>query len=76
MCPLCNSPVPVKKGEIPDVVVGAHMDGECRRPPGQETAKVRQGRGCRFLLGEERSYLLRLITYNNFCIKLNSNNSW
>ncbi|OWK11264.1 ZFAND2A [Cervus elaphus hippelaphus] len=40
VCPLCNSPVPVKKGEIPDVVVGAHMDGECQRPPGQETAKV------------------------------------
>ncbi|XP_070218945.1 AN1-type zinc finger protein 2A isoform X1 [Bos mutus] len=39
VCPLCNSPVPVKRGEIPDVVVGAHMDGDCRRPPGQETAK-------------------------------------
>nr|XP_019843835.1 PREDICTED: AN1-type zinc finger protein 2A isoform X2 [Bos indicus]XP_019843836.1 PREDICTED: AN1-type zinc finger protein 2A isoform X2 [Bos indicus] len=40
VCPLCNSPVPVKRGEIPDVVVGAHMDGDCRRPPGQETVKV------------------------------------
>ncbi|XP_055266430.1 AN1-type zinc finger protein 2A isoform X2 [Moschus berezovskii] len=40
VCPLCNRPVPVKNGEIPDVAVGAHMDGDCRRPPRQEMAKV------------------------------------
>ncbi|XP_036682174.1 AN1-type zinc finger protein 2A isoform X6 [Balaenoptera musculus] len=36
VCPLCNSPVPVKKDEIPDVVVGAHMDGGCKRHPGRK----------------------------------------
>ncbi|KAM4820622.1 AN1-type zinc finger protein 2A isoform 1-T2 [Thomomys bottae] len=31
VCPLCNIPVPVKKGELPDVVVGKHMDRDCAR---------------------------------------------
>ncbi|XP_017896432.1 PREDICTED: AN1-type zinc finger protein 2A isoform X4 [Capra hircus] len=39
VCPPCNGPVPVRRGESPDVAVGAHVDGDCRRPPGQETAK-------------------------------------
>ncbi|XP_074170132.1 AN1-type zinc finger protein 2A isoform X2 [Rhinolophus sinicus] len=33
VCPLCNKPVPVKKGEIPDVVVGEHMDRDCKYRP-------------------------------------------
>ncbi|KAJ8792739.1 hypothetical protein J1605_019559 [Eschrichtius robustus] len=43
VCPLCNSPVPVKKGEIPDVVVGAHMDGGCKRHPGRKKEELRLG---------------------------------
>uniref|UniRef100_A0A8B9BNV5 Zinc finger AN1-type containing 2A n=1 Tax=Anser brachyrhynchus TaxID=132585 RepID=A0A8B9BNV5_9AVES len=35
VCPLCNAPVPVQKGEIPDVVVGAHMDKDCKYNPAQ-----------------------------------------
>ncbi|KAF0882895.1 ZFN2A protein, partial [Crocuta crocuta] len=33
VCPLCNKPVPVKKGEIPDVVVGEHIDRDCGYHP-------------------------------------------
>ncbi|XP_054363724.1 uncharacterized protein C7orf50 homolog isoform X14 [Mirounga angustirostris] len=33
VCPLCNNPVPVKKGEIPDVVVGEHIDRDCNYHP-------------------------------------------
>ncbi|XP_040490590.1 AN1-type zinc finger protein 2A isoform X1 [Ursus maritimus] len=29
VCPLCNNPVPVRKGEIPDMVVGEHIDRDC-----------------------------------------------
>nr|KAF6350593.1 zinc finger AN1-type containing 2A [Myotis myotis] len=36
VCPLCNRPIPVKKGEIPDVVVGEHMDRDCRCRPGKK----------------------------------------
>lgn len=42
MCPLCNAPVPVQKGEIPDVVVGAHMDKDCKYNPAQQKEKVRK----------------------------------
>ncbi|XP_005860903.1 PREDICTED: AN1-type zinc finger protein 2A isoform X1 [Myotis brandtii] len=36
VCPLCNHPISVKKGEIPDVVVGEHMDRDCGSRPGKE----------------------------------------
>ncbi|TKC49789.1 hypothetical protein EI555_002511 [Monodon monoceros] len=41
VCPLCNSPIPVKTGEVPDVVVGEHMDGACKHHPGKKKEKVR-----------------------------------
>lgn len=25
VCPLCNKPIPVNKGQLPDIVVGAHI---------------------------------------------------
>uniref|UniRef100_I3N9K1 Zinc finger AN1-type containing 2A n=3 Tax=Marmotini TaxID=337730 RepID=I3N9K1_ICTTR len=34
VCPLCNVPIPVKRGEIPDVVVGEHIDKDCAYHPG------------------------------------------
>lgn len=43
VCPLCNNPVPVKKGEIPDVV-GEHIDRDCNYLPGKKE-KVRTGYG-------------------------------
>lgn len=36
VCPLCNAPVPVQKGEVPDIVVGAHMDKDCKYNPAQQ----------------------------------------
>uniref|UniRef100_A0A8D0PYH8 AN1-type domain-containing protein n=1 Tax=Sus scrofa TaxID=9823 RepID=A0A8D0PYH8_PIG len=50
VCPLCNSPVPVRKGELADAVVGAHMDGGCKSRPRRDE-KVRLGSGGRFLRG-------------------------
>ncbi|XP_028342039.1 AN1-type zinc finger protein 2A isoform X2 [Physeter macrocephalus] len=41
VCPLCNSPIPVKRGEIPDVVVGEHIDGDCEHRPGKKKEGVR-----------------------------------
>lgn len=35
VCPLCNNPVPIRKGEIPDAVVGEHMDRDCKYRPGK-----------------------------------------
>ncbi|XP_007467147.1 PREDICTED: AN1-type zinc finger protein 2A [Lipotes vexillifer] len=40
VCPLCNSPIPVKTGEVPDVVVGEHMGGACKHTPGRGARKI------------------------------------
>ncbi|XP_066199265.1 AN1-type zinc finger protein 2A [Saccopteryx leptura] len=36
VCPLCNTPIPVKRGEIPDVVVSEHIDRDCKYSPGKK----------------------------------------
>ncbi|CAN8006998.1 unnamed protein product, partial [Ixodes hexagonus] len=33
VCPLCNRPVPSRRGDPPDVAVGSHIDRECRSDP-------------------------------------------
>uniref|UniRef100_A0A2K6FG91 Zinc finger AN1-type containing 2B n=1 Tax=Propithecus coquereli TaxID=379532 RepID=A0A2K6FG91_PROCO len=35
VCPLCNVPVPVARGEPPDRAVGEHIDRDCRSDPAQ-----------------------------------------
>ena len=40
VCPLCNKPVPVKKGEVADLVVGRHIDNDCQSDPARERRKV------------------------------------
>uniref|UniRef100_A0A8B9PYH8 AN1-type domain-containing protein n=1 Tax=Apteryx owenii TaxID=8824 RepID=A0A8B9PYH8_APTOW len=39
VCPLCNTPVPVRRGEMPDVVVGEHIDRDCKSDPAQRKRK-------------------------------------
>lgn len=40
VCPLCNTPIPVKKNETPDVVVGRHIDNDCQSDPAKNKRKV------------------------------------
>ncbi|CAK1589118.1 unnamed protein product [Parnassius mnemosyne] len=35
-CPLCGAPVPGRRGEPPDVAVGAHIDNQCTSDPAKE----------------------------------------
>uniref|UniRef100_A0A8C3I6M4 Zinc finger AN1-type containing 2A n=1 Tax=Chrysemys picta bellii TaxID=8478 RepID=A0A8C3I6M4_CHRPI len=42
VCPLCNTPIPVRRGEMPDIVVGAHMDRDCKYDPTQQKQRVRK----------------------------------
>ncbi|CAH0397153.1 unnamed protein product [Chilo suppressalis] len=35
-CPLCGAPVPGRRGEPPDVAVGAHIDNQCTSDPATE----------------------------------------
>ncbi|XP_059046712.1 AN1-type zinc finger protein 2A-like [Achroia grisella] len=36
VCPLCSAPVPGRRGEPPDVAVGAHIDNQCTSDPARE----------------------------------------
>ncbi|XP_068623022.1 AN1-type zinc finger protein 2A-like [Battus philenor] len=36
VCPLCGAPVPGRRGEPPDVAVGAHIDNQCTSDPAKE----------------------------------------
>lgn len=40
VCPLCHKPIPLKKGELPDTVVGRHIDSDCQSDPAKERRKV------------------------------------
>ncbi|XP_072124516.1 AN1-type zinc finger protein 2A isoform X1 [Mobula birostris] len=40
VCPLCNTPVPIRRGEMPDIRVGEHIDRECRSDPAQKKRKI------------------------------------
>lgn len=70
VCPLCNVPIPVKRGEIPDVVVGEHMDRDCAFHPGRTQKKVFTHRcskeGCR---KKEMLQLACAQCHGNFCIQ-------
>ncbi|NXS23322.1 ZFN2B protein, partial [Mystacornis crossleyi] len=68
VCPLCNTPIPVQKGEIPDIVVGAHIDKDCKYNPAQQkifTNKCLKP-GCK------RKEMMKVVCEQcggNFCIK-------
>ncbi|XP_071452840.1 AN1-type zinc finger protein 2A-like [Hetaerina americana] len=40
VCPLCNIPIPTKRGQLPDIAVGAHIDSDCQSDPAQSRRKV------------------------------------
>lgn len=40
VCPLCNTPCPLQKGESPDLVVGRHIESDCLSDPAKERRKV------------------------------------
>uniref|UniRef100_A0A8C3PSF0 Zinc finger AN1-type containing 2A n=1 Tax=Calidris pygmaea TaxID=425635 RepID=A0A8C3PSF0_9CHAR len=70
VCPLCNTPIPVQRGEIPDVVVGAHMDKDCNYNPAQQKQRIFTNKclkpGCK------RKEMMKVVCDQcggNFCIK-------
>ncbi|KAI1896169.1 hypothetical protein AGOR_G00092040 [Albula goreensis] len=40
VCPLCNIPIPIKRGKMPDIKVGEHIDRDCRSDPAQRKRKI------------------------------------
>ncbi|XP_023029335.2 AN1-type zinc finger protein 2A [Leptinotarsa decemlineata] len=70
VCPLCSKPIPVKKGELPDFVVGAHIDSDCQSDPAKSRRKVFTNR-CTFKKCKNRELLPVVCDqcHMNFCIK-------
>ncbi|KAF2896066.1 hypothetical protein ILUMI_10110 [Ignelater luminosus] len=40
VCPLCNIPIPVPRGQAPDIAVGEHIDNDCQSDPAKNNRKV------------------------------------
>jgi len=51
VCPLCNKPVPITRGELPDIKVGEHIDRFCQSDPAVAKRQVYANRcsvkGCK-----------------------------
>uniref|UniRef100_A0A670JYV4 Zinc finger AN1-type containing 2B n=1 Tax=Podarcis muralis TaxID=64176 RepID=A0A670JYV4_PODMU len=70
VCPLCSIPIPVKRGEMPDIVVGAHIDQDCKSDPAQRKRKIFTNKcqrpGCK---QREMMKVLCDQCHGNFCLK-------
>ena len=40
VCPLCQAPIPIKRGELPDKRVGQHIDSDCQSDKALSHRKV------------------------------------
>ncbi|XP_016414975.1 AN1-type zinc finger protein 2A-like isoform X2 [Sinocyclocheilus rhinocerous] len=40
VCPLCDTPIPIRRGEMPDIKVGEHIDRDCKSDPAQRKRKI------------------------------------
>ncbi|XP_068102873.1 AN1-type zinc finger protein 2A [Hyperolius riggenbachi] len=66
VCPQCGAAVPVKKGELPDVVVSHHIDTNCSSKPRQ---KIFTNRCCK--PGCKKKELMKIECdrcHSNFCL--------
>lgn len=70
VCPLCNTPIPVKRGEMPDIKVGEHIDRDCKSDPAQRKRKIFTNKcskgGCK------QKEMIRVTCdqcHSNYCLK-------
>lgn len=40
VCPLCNIPIPIQRGQLPDYAVSNHIDSDCQSDPAKQKRKV------------------------------------
>lgn len=77
VCPLCNTPIPIRRGEMPDIKVGEHIDRDCKSDPAQRKRKVvdthKERKTCLCARREKKSVLTRLFLtpqiFTNKCSK-------
>ncbi|XP_012672242.1 AN1-type zinc finger protein 2A isoform X2 [Clupea harengus] len=70
VCPLCNTPIPTKRGEMPDIKVGEHIDRDCKSDPAQRKRKIFTNKcskgGCK------QKEMIRVTCdqcHSNYCLK-------
>lgn len=72
VCPLCNQPIPIKRGELPDIRVGEHMDKDCQDSRATEKRQKKQDPNRCRRKGCKQRELVPLLCSEcklNFCIK-------
>ncbi|CAL1675400.1 unnamed protein product [Lasius platythorax] len=47
VCPLCNVPIPIKRGDPPDLAVGLHIDNDCRENRRKIFSNKCSSKGCK-----------------------------
>lgn len=70
VCPLCNKPVPSKRGEQPDIAVGEHIDRDCQADPAISKRKIYTNK-C-FVKGCKQKEVIRItcdICLKTYCLK-------
>jgi len=71
VCPLCNQPVPTKRGEAPDIGVSQHIDRDCQSDRAQQKRNAVYNNKCS-LKGCKQKELVPLICADcnlNYCLK-------
>lgn len=70
VCPLCNKPIPVTRGQLPDIAVGAHIDSDCQSDPAKSRRKVFTNK-CS-MKGCKQKEIVRVVCNEcklNYCLK-------
>lgn len=71
ICPLCNQPVPFKRNELPDIMMSAHIDRDCKSDPAEDRRRQIFNNKC-FKKGCKKKELLPFVCNrckNNYCIR-------
>ncbi|OCT63372.1 AN1-type zinc finger protein 2A [Xenopus laevis] len=70
VCPLCNTPIPVTRGQTPDIVVGEHIDLDCKSDPARQKRKIFTNKCAKPACRQKE--LMKVICedcHGNFCLK-------
>ena len=71
VCPLCNQPVPSKRGQLPDIAVGEHIDKDCQDDRAGQARKKSDPNRCRRKGCKQRNLVPVLCSdcNLNFCLR-------
>ena len=73
VCPLCDTPIPIKRGDVPDIRVSDHIDNECQdsRAKSKRSSPTIFTNKCN-VKGCKQKELIPVLCYQckiNFCLK-------